>query len=358
MDSEILYELARVNVYGDLEAALTPLVRGSLGVLAEERSRIEGFDNDARFYLEAGVAARFVSVLRDFCQARRQGVGYEEARAGALAGYEEASGILADPQSMIFLQGSYFEPMADRGDEQKEAYYRFRFVDEFSTLMSTLHQYLIETDNQFWAHRMISRHIADHLDAFHDPARTQSGLGAVTITEADQYFQNVVQWLRAHALLADAKRQMGDRLHTAGVGPVFDQAVDGSLAAWHRLVHYSTHCETIADHLDLRLQKGDLPGVFAQAAIEQGHMDRAGAFDMTQTVKLERHKVLFSFLQDYIIATQAELAQMEADGESLGPDYAAQSQGALQQLSLDLMAAFYPQRPVSPVTRMQTQQPT
>ncbi|QQG36157.1 MAG: hypothetical protein HYS17_11820 [Micavibrio aeruginosavorus] len=353
MDSEILYELARVNVYGDLEKALAPLVRGSLSLLARDRAQIGGFHNDARFYLEAGMAARFVSVLRDFCEARRRGVGYEDARAGALAGYEELSGIQADPQSMVFLPGSFFNPLDGQSDAVKDDYYRFRFVDEFSTLLTTLSHYLIEVDNHFWAHRTVSRHIADRLEAFRDPQTASAGFGAAPPTAEEEYFNTVVKWLRARGVLADAKRQVGDRLHTAGIGPVFDQAVDGNPEAWNSLVHYSTHCEIMADHLSLRLCNGELPGLYAQAAVENAYMASSNDFDMTRAVKIEPHKALFSFLQDYIIAAQAELAQMDADGQSLGPDYERFSQSALQQLSLDLMTAFYERKPAVPAPQAQ-----
>ncbi|MCM2343670.1 MAG: hypothetical protein NDJ24_03840 [Alphaproteobacteria bacterium] len=357
MDSEILYECARVNVYRDLDRALAPLARNTLGVLAQECAQISGFHNQARLYLEAGIATTFVTALRGFCQARLQGMTYEEARGVTLAPYEEIIGFTADERAMMLLPGSYYEVMAGQTDEQKEVRYRYRHVDEFDTLLSTLNNYLADGDNHFWGHRIVTRHIREHLVAFSDLANKQPDFGHLPVSTEECYFQNVLQWLRAHGLLADAKLKLGDRLHTAGVGPLFEQAVGDNPGIRHRLVHYSTHCEVMADHLSQRLQDGLLPALLSQAAIEQGSFAEPTQFDMTSVVTVDRHKALFSFLQDYIIATQAELVQMEIDGESLGPDYARESQAALQQLSLDLLAAFRPEKSASPVVGVSTRQP-
>lgn len=245
MESIIIYEFARNNIYGSLARNLEGLRHNAMGLLVEKRARDPAFKNDSFFYLQVGMASFMIAALQGFCQERLRGEDYYEARERLLKKFTLPDvAPLDEAQFKLFLP-SYMQNLDHKTDDEKNALYRYRFLDEFRTTMQMMDVYMRHNSMMSWSGNIMLDHIYSRLDQFIDPAEAEKGFGKFPVTKEAQYFADAARWLKERSAMAQVRSLPFITTDMQALGGVFEKAANDTALDKMRLAQYGLACEAM-----------------------------------------------------------------------------------------------------------------
>lgn len=315
MESAVIYELVRNNVYGALSRGLESLGHNAMGMLAERRaSTVPPFKNDAFFYMQANIACFTVAALQKFCAGRLAGEDYYQARKTLMNNFEVA-GLPFDEEGFKMFLPSYMTDLDHEPDEKKEEAYRFRFLDEFKTTLQVLDIYLRQNDMMGWSNSIMFKHIYDRLDQFVNPAEADKGFAKYPPAKEAQFFVNAARWLKQRSLAAQLKVSPLITMNTETLGGVFERVAGDTGADKMHLIQYAAACETMGSCISSLVVQGSYVPLIRKTGFSKKDNLAAMKAVFTDDIQVNMPQVLEKLVEGFRVFHLAHINNGEASDE-------------------------------------------
>lgn len=344
---EIIFELARVNTYAELGKALEALSDECLRVVAAEKSRVDGFENDAYLFFEACQSTAYVESLKTYCYDRRSGLSHTQSWANLVAPYEQIAEEKYPQNTLMPYARAYPDVMPNATEKEIEHKYRERHLEEFVHVLSGLSHFAADTGQLSWGPRVLARHIQNVMtDCWEQKFDVAPDFlqGFVEHPEK-QMVQDMELWLRQRALMLGCRRQWGRGSYEQGIGSLFEQSMQGVESVRALAVHYETHCETLADYLAFRMKGRAFPA-FMLESMMMDEKERKTSLMMIDPEKISREKIILNLIKSYL---GAHKDTNNTEGVPQDNRFVQDSELALKHLAFDIMGNFV--KPAQPLKK-------
>lgn len=344
MESVVIYELARNNVYGSLSRALGRLRHEIPGLLAQERAKIPEFTNDALFLLQTGMAVYTIAALQKFCEARTRREDFYQARQTLMKNFEMLDQPFSDEKYIAFGP-SVLKKMGRTKDKKKEETYRYGFLDEFREVLVVLDHHMEANGAMNWAGLILLNKINAHLPEFIDPARAHEGFGRYPVTKEAQFFADVAKWLKLRSVAAATKASPLFQMDARRLGGVFEKAAENTPADRMRLQHYAMVCEMLGGSIAELVANGGYVPVLRRAGFTKKDELKNIKELAVANIRVNLPGTLQKFADGFVTSNTLTIDQSNA--EPLVRHFMMQ---ALDDVMADLTSEF-PQAPVTKALR-------
>ncbi len=244
MSAEILYELARNNVYGDLGRALAGLQHNCLGLLAAERAeKLPELRNDTIFYHETLMGRNMIGALEDFCTARCRGEDHGTAHGKLMDSFGTYARFPFTGASDI--ETRRLKALENAPDSACEKTFRHDHLEEFRDAILDLSNYLKQNNMFSWSHQTILRSIDNRIDSFADPAVAAYGFDKFPVPAEVQYIADAAIWLKQRANMAKIKSMPGPFIDMSSVSGIFERVSGKTYAEKMQYAQYAACCECL-----------------------------------------------------------------------------------------------------------------
>ena len=343
MESIILYELARNNVYGALSRALEGLQQNCLGLLSTRRYEHPDLPirNDAFFFVQTAMARHTVVALKEFTDARLQGVAYYEARALMMNNFIGHVGAPFNDEDFALFMPSYQDGHEDKSDLEKEEIYRYRHLDEFRTTLQVLDIYLRHHQMLSWGHEAVFDQMYRRLESFIDPAMADRGFDKFPVPQAVQYLADAVVWFKQRSLAAQFKSSFGAAIDDRALPDICANAGGSDIANKVRFAHYSAHYEAMGTGLAAMICNGSYLQLLRDSCPVAPDAELSELMDFRKDAPANLPLALADFAMGYKDHFAANFKREQAD-----PAFAAAAISAAEESVADVLSAFAVTRPV------------
>ena len=345
MESTILYQFARNNVYGSLCRALAGLQQNTHGLLAERRAVTpKPFANDAFFYVQVGMGRHAVAALEEFCKARLQGADYYEARRQLVANFTaHGGGPFADEDYALFKPASR-PSMRGSKDHKREEMYRLRHLSEFRSALQVLDLYMRKNGMLSWPHEVLFDHIHSRLNSFVDPALADQGFDKFPVPTEVRYLADAVHWLKDRAVMGQISATFNVHINPERLPRIFAASSENNVADKIRYAHYAAHFQSLGQGLAGMITNGTYLQMLRDAC-PLAEDDLHTLIDYTADIPLDLTRVLTDFGNGY----KEYFANNYQSRTNMNPAFAKDAVQAAQESVGDFLTDFVAQSAPPPL---------